>query len=220
MGDRARSQSESGEPYDERTDGIDEAEEGDKIKNGQVETKTPPIGPDDPVSDQSSTDDSSVEFELDDMASDDPLNDDEETGLTAKERRQRRRRRKRQRRELDARIANVKISDSGRKMADKNVVKKLVVNTVLIGLWYIFSLSISIVSVLLFFHPQIGRLTVTVCLIVQQMDVLSRSSQFPFPSFHDQFAYGRPVHPCGHHPLSLPLSSTARHHRFRLPDIT
>ncbi|KAK2754655.1 Triose-phosphate Transporter [Arachnomyces sp. PD_36] len=147
VGDRVRSHSESGEPYDERTDGIDEGEEeegGNRLNNGHTETKPPPISPDDPVSDQSSTDDSSVELELDDMASDDPLNDDEETGLTAKERRQRRRRRRRQRRELDARIANVKISESGRRLADQNVVKKLVFNAVLIGLWYIFSLSISI----------------------------------------------------------------------------
>lgn len=150
VGDRARAQSrsESGEPYDERTDDFDEFEEGNKTSNGQVETKNFFSSPDEPLSDQSSTDESGSEFELDDMASDDPLHDDEETGLTAREKRQRRRRRRKQRRELDARIANHKISDSGRKLADRNVLKQLLINAGLIGLWYMFSLSISIVSVL------------------------------------------------------------------------
>ena len=135
------------EPYDPETDGLDleEGNKGNNISSSQ-ELKPLPAPIDDPASEQSSTDDSSTELELDDMASDDDLNDDEETGLTSKERRQRRRRRRRQRRELDARIANVKISESGRRLADKNLVKKLVFNAVLIGLWYIFSLSISIVS--------------------------------------------------------------------------
>lgn len=146
VGDRARSLSESGELYDERTDGIDETVEGDRHSNGHVEAKALSMGPDDPVSGHS-TDDSGAEFELDDMASDDPMNDDEETGLNARERRQRRRRRKRQRRKLDARIADVRISDTSRKLADRNVIKKLLFNAVLIGLWYIFSLAISIVSI-------------------------------------------------------------------------
>lgn len=222
VGDRARSHSESGEPYDERTDGFDDEEaESRTNNNGHGEAKPPPIAPDDPVSDQSSTDDSSVELELDDMASDDALNDDEETGLTAKERRQRRRRRRRQRRELDARIANVKISESGRRLADKNVVKKLVFNATLIGLWYIFSLSISIVSIH-FSSPIVKETLLTPYLrsIVQQMDVLIRASRFSFPSFHDQLAYGCPVHPGWHHPLFLSVASTAQHDTPRLPDIT
>lgn len=84
--------------------------------------------------------------ELDVMSSDDDQYD-EETGLTAHQRRQRRRRR-RQRRKLDARIADVKSSRSILQLdlADRNVVKKLLVNTGLILLWYFFSLSISIVS--------------------------------------------------------------------------
>jgi solute carrier family 35 protein C2 len=135
------------EPYDPETDGID-LEDGNKGNNISSSQELKPLPPpnDDPTSEESSTDDSSGEPDLDGMASDDDLNDDEETGLTSKERRQRRRRRRRQRRELDARIANVKISESGRRLADQNVVKKLLFNAVLIGLWYIFSLSISIVS--------------------------------------------------------------------------
>ncbi|OAX82041.1 hypothetical protein ACJ72_03616 [Emergomyces africanus] len=83
-------------------------------------------------------------LEMDFLASDDGLNDDEETGLTAKERRQRWKQRKRHRRELDARIVEVKISKDERRLADRAVIKRLAVNAVLIGLWYIFSLSISI----------------------------------------------------------------------------
>ncbi|KAL1999137.1 hypothetical protein VTN02DRAFT_4996 [Thermoascus thermophilus] len=87
----------------------------------------------------------SEEVEMDYIPSDDDLNDDEETGLTARQRSERRRRRRKQRRRLDARIADVKASKKdGRRSADKNVVKRLLVNALLIGLWYLFSLSISI----------------------------------------------------------------------------
>ncbi|KAJ5701840.1 hypothetical protein N7488_009388 [Penicillium malachiteum] len=79
-----------------------------------------------------------------DMSSDEDQYD-EETGLTAHQRRQRRRRR-RQRRKLDARIADTKsthgIFQLG--LADRNVVQKLMVNAGLILMWYFFSLSISI----------------------------------------------------------------------------
>ncbi|OJD11900.1 hypothetical protein ACJ73_09441 [Blastomyces percursus] len=83
-------------------------------------------------------------LEMDFLASDDDINDDEETGLTAKERRQRWKQRKRHRRELDARIVEVKISEDGRRLADRAVIKRLGINAILIGSWYIFSLSISI----------------------------------------------------------------------------
>lgn len=84
--------------------------------------------------------------ELDVMSSDDDQHD-EETGLTAHQKRQRWRRR-RQRRKLDARIAGVKSPRSILQLglADRNVIKKLLVNVGLILLWYFFSLSISIVS--------------------------------------------------------------------------
>lgn len=99
------------------------------------------------VSDLSS---SAVETrELDEMSSDDD-HYDEETGLTASQKRQRRRRR-RQRRKLDARIADTKSSRYAffqLGLADRNVLRKLLVNAGLILLWYFFSLSISIVSTL------------------------------------------------------------------------
>lgn len=94
--------------------------------------------------------------EMDYISSDDDIHDDEETGLTAKQRRQRRRRRK-QRRQLDARIAGVKASRQdghghhhdhhGLGRADRNVAQRLLVNAILIGLWYFFSLAISLVSI-------------------------------------------------------------------------
>ncbi|KAF7717746.1 Nucleotide-sugar transporter family protein [Penicillium ucsense] len=83
--------------------------------------------------------------ELDEMSSNDDQYD-EETGLTASQKRQRRRRR-RQRRKLDARIADVKSSRFGLPslgLTDRTVARKLFVNAGLILLWYFFSLSISI----------------------------------------------------------------------------
>ena len=85
---------------------------------------------------------------MDFLSSDDDLHDDEETGLTVKQRRQRRRRRH-QRQQLDARIAGGKAARhimGGLGMADRTVIKRLLVNAILISLWYFFSLAISIVS--------------------------------------------------------------------------
>ena len=68
---------------------------------------------------------------------------DEETGLTKRERRQKRR----QEDQLDVRIGeHVPVTKHEARLADRDVVKKLLINSVLILLWYIFSLSISIVS--------------------------------------------------------------------------
>lgn len=90
--------------------------------------------------------------ESDEDDSDDGIQDDEETGLTAKQRNERRRRRKRQRQRLDAKIAGVK-GKSSNVVADKNVATALAINSGLIGLWYLFSLSISIVSQLFLSCP-------------------------------------------------------------------
>ena len=83
----------------------------------------------------------------DDSLSDEDLHDDEETGLTRKDRQRKRRKRVRQAR-LDQRIVPERISAEERKKADKNVVRQLMINILLIGLWYLFSLSISLVSAL------------------------------------------------------------------------
>ncbi|KAJ9233481.1 hypothetical protein DTO207G8_8893 [Paecilomyces variotii] len=80
--------------------------------------------------------------------------DDEEMGLTAKERSHRRLKRKKQRRHLDARIAGVKASKQ-ESLADKNVVKRLLINASLISLWYLFSLSISIYNKWMFSEDKV-----------------------------------------------------------------
>ncbi|KAJ5102677.1 hypothetical protein N7532_003206 [Penicillium argentinense] len=94
--------------------------------------------------------------ELDAMSSDDAQYD-EETGLTATQKRQRRRRR-RQRRKLDARIADTKSSRYAilqLGLADRNVLRKLLVNAGLILMWYFFSLSISIYNKWMFSESDI-----------------------------------------------------------------
>ncbi|KAG9228345.1 triose-phosphate transporter family-domain-containing protein [Amylocarpus encephaloides] len=85
----------------------------------------------------------SEDLEMDDF-SDDGLQDDEETGLTGKDR-GKRKRRKRTNTLLDQRIAgDVTITAKEKKEADQYVFRNMVINCILIGLWYLFSLSISI----------------------------------------------------------------------------
>jgi solute carrier family 35 protein C2 len=84
----------------------------------------------------------------DDAFSDEDLHDDEETGLTGKDKRRKRLKKKRHTR-LDQRI--VRERDAGltaeeKREADQHVFRRSVINVVLIGLWYLFSLSISLVS--------------------------------------------------------------------------
>ncbi|KAI0014271.1 triose-phosphate transporter family-domain-containing protein [Xylariaceae sp. FL0662B] len=91
----------------------------------------------------------------DDSLSDEDLHDDEETGLTRKDKRRKRAKRRRNTR-LDQRIARDKITDEERKEADQNVLKKLVINAVLIALWYLFSLSISLYNKWMFDSGQLN----------------------------------------------------------------
>lgn len=77
--------------------------------------------------------------------SDEDLHDDEETGLTAKERKRKQKKRRRNTL-LDQRIARDNVAAEEKKQADQNVIKTLTVNGCLIGLWYLFSLCISLVS--------------------------------------------------------------------------
>jgi len=85
----------------------------------------------------------SSDHELDDFGSD----DDVESGLPREERRKFLRKQRKQN-NLDSRIAGVagRLSDQEKKTADKDVIRELLQNTVLICLWYFFSLSISLVS--------------------------------------------------------------------------
>ncbi|KAF1848568.1 TPT-domain-containing protein [Cucurbitaria berberidis CBS 394.84] len=85
----------------------------------------------------------STDFELDDMSAD-GLEDDEETGLTKRDRR-RRRRRKRRNTQLDQRIVpEDTYTKEEKKLADQTLLKSMLVNGLLIGLWYLFSISISV----------------------------------------------------------------------------
>ncbi|EEA26174.1 hypothetical protein TMatcc_005578 [Talaromyces marneffei ATCC 18224] len=106
------------------------------------------------IHDHTDSSDLSSIAESDEDDSDDGIHDDEETGLTAKQRNERRRRRKRQRRRLDAKIAGVRGKTSN-VVADKNVAAALAVNAGLIGLWYLFSLSISIYNKWMFSEDDI-----------------------------------------------------------------
>jgi solute carrier family 35 protein C2 len=114
-------------------------------------SRSPPMGqsriPEDPKLERASDDDlsTSEDVELDEL-SDDGLQDDEETGLTKKDKSKRKRRRRRNTL-LDQRIAaDVQITAEEKREADQNVVKRSLINGLLIGLWYLFSLSISLVG--------------------------------------------------------------------------
>jgi len=88
----------------------------------------------------------SEELELGALDSDVEIEDDGETGLNKHER-QKFLKRKRRRNGLDSRIAGTAgFSKDEAREADKSVIRNLLINAALIGLWYFFSLSISIVS--------------------------------------------------------------------------
>ncbi|PQE27456.1 Triose-phosphate transporter protein [Rutstroemia sp. NJR-2017a BVV2] len=111
--------------------------------------RTSNIGEDSKLVDRGSDDDSkstSDDMELNNLSEEGDLQDDEETGLTAKSKAIRTKK-KRRHTNLDHRIAgDALVTAEEKKAADKNVVKKSLINGVLIGLWYMFSLSISLVS--------------------------------------------------------------------------
>ncbi|ATY63382.1 nucleotide-sugar transporter, putative [Cordyceps militaris] len=76
--------------------------------------------------------------------SDDDVHDDEELGLTAQDRTRKQKQRRRLTR-LDQRIAKEKnLSVDEQQLADRSVIRRLLINGGLILLWYIFSLSISL----------------------------------------------------------------------------
>lgn len=77
----------------------------------------------------------STDLELDDMRSQDGLEDDEETGLTGRDRR-RRRRRKRRNTRLDQRVVeDVRFTKEEKELANQSLVKSMLINALLIGLW-------------------------------------------------------------------------------------
>jgi hypothetical protein len=144
----------------------------------------------------------------DDDLTDEDLHDDEEAGLTGRERRRKQRKRRRNQR-LDQRVAGDVISPEEKREADRNVIKRLVVNVVLIGLWYFFSLLISLVCLLKNPRPidHDHMLTFTA---VQQMDVLTRQAQLPLSYVHHRVSFPRSVFPglVGFIPLSVSAAQT------------
>lgn len=125
--------------------------------------------------------------------------EDEETGLTGQERRERRRRKKRNT-QLDERLAGDGATErrggSDSKAVEdavsRNVTRALITNAILIGSWYCFSLSISLVGdPTILTHEKSARLTDPV--VVQQMDVLTKASELQFPSIHYLRSHARSV---------------------------
>ncbi|KIX05851.1 uncharacterized protein Z518_03824 [Rhinocladiella mackenziei CBS 650.93] len=92
----------------------------------------------------------SEEHELGALDSDADIDDDEETGF-GKHGRRKYLKRKRRQHGLDSRIAGTgAISKDEAREADKNVMRNLLINAALIGLWYFFSLAISIYNKMMF----------------------------------------------------------------------
>lgn len=144
----------------------------------------------------------SEEHELGALDSDANFEDDEETGLN-KDERQKYLKRKRIRDGLDARIAGTaRLSQDEAKEADKSVLHRLLVNAGLIGLWYLFSLSISIVS-LLASTPT----ATTDGSPVQQDDVLLRPHRFPLSTVCNIPPYGGPILSGLDHPPHISFST-------------
>ena len=86
------------------------------------------------------------DFEMDDIDNGHALDDDEETGLTSNLRRQRTRR-KRRNTQLDSRVApeEVSMKQAEDRLTNRKVWTVILINTLLIALWYSFSISISVV---------------------------------------------------------------------------
>ncbi|KAL7946684.1 TPT domain-containing protein [Trichoderma barbatum] len=120
--------------------------------------------------------------------SDDDLHSDEETGLSNKERARRQKKRRRIT-QFGQRIARDKsLSAEERQEADKDVVKKLIVNVVLILLWYLFSLSISLYNKWMFDEDRLNfafpLFTTSMHMVVQF--ILSALVLFFVPSLRPQ----------------------------------
>ena len=89
---------------------------------------------------------SGSDWEMDDMHSDEGLEDDEETGLANGDRSQRTKR-KRRNTMLDERIVSTDaMIQAEEKAATQSVLQAAIINGILIALWYLFSISISVVS--------------------------------------------------------------------------
>ena len=163
-----------------------------------------PNGTKDHESDFSSTS-RGDDMEMEELDDEEGLSDDEETGLTKIDKRKRKRRR-RTTTGLDVRIGgSTMTAKQEQKIADKAVLRSLIINIILIGSWYFFSLSLSIVgiSTLSKENDLLTRST------VQQVDVRREVPGFPLP-----FIYDLPAHACAVLPrlpgsLFCPLTATS-----------
>jgi len=152
---------------------------------------------------------SGSDWEMDDIRSDEGLEDDEETGLT-KQDRQKRTRRKRRNTLADERIVpDGDISKEEERLASASFMRDAIINCILIGLWYTFSISISVVSrtahskFCCFPQQQTSR-RYTDLLLVQQMDVLKRQPRLSLPSLHHLRTHARTVFPFFSRPILHP----------------
>jgi solute carrier family 35 protein C2 len=106
-------------------------------KRPQRTASQPPIEEDESsdgeLSDSSKTE--STDLELDDMCSDEALEDDEETGLTARDRRRRRRRKAKHTRFDERILPEQNLSKEEEKMASQSMLRSMLINGLLIGLW-------------------------------------------------------------------------------------
>ncbi|KAK2041275.1 triose-phosphate transporter [Colletotrichum somersetense] len=110
-----------------------------------------------------------------DSFSDEDLHDDEEMGLTKKDK-NRKKKKKRNNTRLDQRIVRGEISVEEKKEADKNVIRRSVINVVLILLWYFFSLSISLYNKWMFDQDRLNfafPLFTTACHMLVQFTLAS-----------------------------------------------
>jgi hypothetical protein len=88
----------------------------------------------------------SDDVELQEISTEDDMTDDEELGLNAQDKRYRTRRR-RNNTQFNQRVVPIdRASEQDKSKADKNFLKALLINALLIASWYLFSLSISIVG--------------------------------------------------------------------------
>ncbi|RDW85243.1 hypothetical protein BP6252_02833 [Coleophoma cylindrospora] len=131
----------------------------------------------------------SEDLELDDLSEEDGLQDDEETGLTTKDKSKRRRRRRRNTL-LDQRVArDVKVTAEEKKAADLTVLKNGIINGFLIGLWYLFSLSISIYNKWMFSpnHLDFHFPLFTTCLHMLVQFSLASAVLYFLPQFRPRY---------------------------------
>jgi hypothetical protein len=155
---------------------------------------------------------SSDDFELDDIASDDGLEDDEETGLTSQDR-QKRKKRKRRGTLLNERIApGADTRQEELRLANSSFWSAIIMNSILIGLWYLFSIAITVVRIhqgSTIFHNNLTSYSTT--------NGCSKATM-PMPQSCSPFLYLRPVYICSFSSPSR-LWSSSSYHNFG-PDTT